>query len=91
MRVEWDTGRDQTFLVSIVVVGEDRQGFLADVASSISATQNTNIISADIKSIDLGARGNFIIAVRNLNHLEEVLRAIRKVRSVLGVQRFEVS
>jgi GTP diphosphokinase / guanosine-3',5'-bis(diphosphate) 3'-diphosphatase len=90
IRVEWDTGRDQTFLVSIAVVGEDRAGFLADVAAAICATQNTNIISADVKSIDLGARGNFVIAVRNLSHLEEVVRAIRKVKSVLGVQRFEV-
>ena len=85
--VEWDVDRDQHFLVRLLVLSDDRADLLADVASAISRTQ-TNMSHGAMTSEGEGeARGQFVLQVRNLNHLARVMDAIRKVRGVRLVER----
>jgi GTP pyrophosphokinase len=84
--VEWDVAKDEVFLVNLLVTGGDRQNLLADIAKAISATE-TNIRRSDVKSVEGQAKGRFVVEVRNLRHLEKVIRAVSRVKSVVGVER----
>jgi GTP pyrophosphokinase len=89
IRVDWDAGRDQAFLVKLLVTGNERRGLLADVAKAVSAT-DTNIRTADMGAEASRARGTFYVEVRNLRHLERVIKAIKEVKGVTEVERHQV-
>jgi GTP diphosphokinase / guanosine-3',5'-bis(diphosphate) 3'-diphosphatase len=88
VQVSWDAGEGQSFPVRIVVTGDDRTNLLADISKKISST-GTNIHSGDFASEDGLMRCTFIVDVRNLKHLSEVLAAVRTVKSVRNVVRDE--
>jgi len=87
IEVEWDVARDQHFLVRLQVVSGDRSKLLADVASAISRTGTYMRHGAMGSTGDGEARGQFVLEVRNLSHLQRVLDAIRRVRGVRQVER----
>ncbi|UCG76729.1 MAG: bifunctional (p)ppGpp synthetase/guanosine-3',5'-bis(diphosphate) 3'-pyrophosphohydrolase [Gemmatimonadota bacterium] len=86
--IEWDSDGSQRFLVRLVLEGTDRHGLFADIARAISDT-GTNIQSADIRSIEGGMRGQFVVEVENLTHLKKVMKQVRRVKGVLQVERRE--
>ena len=87
--VEWSTAADEAFAVKLSIYGVDRTSFLADIAKAIAAT-NTNIRTAGIKANDKNARGAFVVEVRNLDHLRQVMQAVEKVPGVEAVEREQV-
>jgi GTP diphosphokinase / guanosine-3',5'-bis(diphosphate) 3'-diphosphatase len=89
IRVDWNTDKEQSFLVKLLVSGVERRGLLADVAKAVSAS-DTNIRRSDMGSEGGAARGTFYIEVRNLRHLERVMRAVRDVKGVDTVERHQV-
>ncbi|HEU0013700.1 MAG TPA: bifunctional (p)ppGpp synthetase/guanosine-3',5'-bis(diphosphate) 3'-pyrophosphohydrolase [Longimicrobium sp.] len=88
VEIAWEGDAADRFLVRLVMEGTDRRGLLTDIASGISLT-NTNIKSADIKADERGMRGEFVVEVENLAHLNRVINAIRKVKGVVSVERRE--
>jgi len=86
--IEWDADSARRFLVRIVMEGTDRHGLFADIAKAVTDT-GTNIQSADIKSIEGGMRGQFVVEVENLSHLKKVMRQVQRVKGVLSVERKE--
>ncbi len=86
--VEWDRGEDQGgYTVDLTLSVEDRKGLLAEISSKI-ADVNTNITSIEAKTheghldhIDM------TIEISDVKHLDKVLKSIRKVAGVLGVER----
>lgn len=89
MELNWDVSEEKAFIVKLIIHGDDRQSFLADVANAVSSTK-TNIKNADIKSVDGEALGIFLIEVKNLSHLQRVIKAIRNIRGVTSVERHQV-
>jgi GTP pyrophosphokinase len=87
--VDWDAAPDDSFVVKLSVFGEDRKSLLADIANAISET-TPNIRTAGIKSSDRKARGAFVVEVRNLSHLRQVIQAVEKVDGVEAVEREQV-
>ena len=87
--VDWSAAPDDAFTVKLSIFGQDRKSLLADIAKAISTT-NTNIRTAGIKASDRNARGAFVVEVRDLNHLREVMRAVEKVEGVDAVEREQV-
>jgi len=87
--VDWSAAPDDSFTVKLSIYGQDRRSLLADIAKAISTT-NTNIRTAGIKANDRNARGAFVVEVRDLNHLREVMRAVEKVDGVDAVEREQV-
>jgi GTP pyrophosphokinase len=89
-RVEiiWENGKNQAFLVRLVVSGTDRRGLFADVAGAVSRT-STNIKSAELAALDTGIEGTFVVEVRDLQHLNKVIEAMRRVDGILAVERKE--
>jgi GTP pyrophosphokinase len=87
--VDWGAKPEDSFTVKISIFGQDRKSLLADIAKAISTT-NTNIRTAGIKANDRNARGAFVVEVRDLSHLREVMRAIENVDGVDAVEREQV-
>jgi len=88
IEIDWETDAGDRFFVRLIVEGDDRRGLLSDIASAITAT-GTNIGSAEIKAVEGGMAGSFVVEVQNLTHLKKVMKAIRRVAGVLSVERRE--
>jgi guanosine-3',5'-bis(diphosphate) 3'-pyrophosphohydrolase len=87
--VEWDSDADASrYIVRLTMQVEDRQGILADVSSRIAAI-NTNITNVEATGADddhLG-RINMAVEIKDVKHLEKVIKLLRGVEGVLDVER----
>jgi guanosine-3',5'-bis(diphosphate) 3'-pyrophosphohydrolase len=84
--VNWAAGRDQSFVVQLEVIVEDRKGMLRDITQVI-ADANTNVCGAEIHTGDATAVGTFAIEVSNLSQLNRIIDKVKKVRGVIEVKR----
>lgn len=87
--VDWIANtEDQTFRVTLTVEAVNRMGVLAEVAAVIAET-GSNIEQVEVGSRDIDTSNlTFGIEVRNRQHLADVLRSIRSMKSVLKVTRY---
>jgi guanosine-3',5'-bis(diphosphate) 3'-pyrophosphohydrolase len=88
IEVEWDTGGDEArYSVRLTMQVEDRKGILADVSSKVAGI-NTNITSVEA-STDEEQRGriDMTVEINDLKHLQKVMKSLRGVQGVLGVER----
>jgi GTP diphosphokinase / guanosine-3',5'-bis(diphosphate) 3'-diphosphatase len=86
--VDWSDEPIRMFETGLIVTVNSGKGVLAKVAAALASAE------ADIMHIDMGQDGfqdasdlRFVIAVRDLAHLEIVLRNLRHTTSVLRAQR----
>ncbi|HEX7400680.1 MAG TPA: TGS domain-containing protein, partial [candidate division Zixibacteria bacterium] len=86
MEVEWDTAMDQSFMIKLDILVEDRKNILRDITQAIADT-DTNIRGAEIKGGETTSIGNFIIEVKNISHLNKTLKKIKNVKGVIQVER----
>jgi GTP diphosphokinase / guanosine-3',5'-bis(diphosphate) 3'-diphosphatase len=86
--VEWDRGADQGgYTVDLSISVEDRKGLLAEISAKI-ADVNTNITNIEAKTRDGHLdRIHMTLEIRDVKHLEKVLKSLRKVSGVLDVER----
>ena len=85
--VEWDKGADaQPYIVRLTMEVEDRQGILADLSARI-ADVNTNITNLEATTGDQRGRIEMTIEIKDVKHLEQVIKSIRGVEGVLDVER----
>ena len=87
--IEWNKDVTQTYPVKICVSSSDRVGLLADIAANISKS-GANILNAKTET-----RENrivdcfFTLAVEDIEHLNRVISAIKKVKLVHDVKRMD--
>lgn len=86
--VEWSDEPARPFETGVLVTVTNGKGVLARVAAGFAAAE------VDITHIDMDEEAmhdttdlRFVIAVRDLNQLEEALRSLRKIPAVLRAQR----
>jgi GTP pyrophosphokinase len=86
--VEWDSdGGDQPYIVRLTMQVEDRKGMLAEISAKISDI-NTNITNMEARTgDDQQARIDMTVEIRDVKHLEKVIKSIKSVHGVLGVER----
>ena len=85
--VEWDKEIPEAYPVKIVTYSTDRIGSLADLAFNISK-KNANILNVNTKIEENGSvTSYFTISVKDINHLESVLSALKRVEGIYGVKR----
>jgi GTP pyrophosphokinase len=87
--VEWDSAADTSrYIVRLTMQVEDRKGILADVSSRIAAI-NTNITNVEATGADSDHLGriNMAVEIKDVKHLEKVIKLLRGVDGVLGVER----
>jgi GTP diphosphokinase / guanosine-3',5'-bis(diphosphate) 3'-diphosphatase len=87
--VEWDSaGTDQApYVVRLTMQVEDRKGMLAEISAKVSDI-NTNITNMEARTgEDQQARIDMTVEIRDMKHLEKVIKSIKGVQGVLGVER----
>src|SRR5216684_3705898 len=86
--VEWDKGAETSrYTVKLTMEVEDRKGLLAAVSARV-ADINTNIKNMEARTDeDQRARIDMTIEISDLKHLEKVIKSLRGVEGVLGVER----
>lgn len=84
--VEWDVSADQSFLVRLNLSMENRKNLLRDITQAI-ADAETDIQGVSLAADHASGNGTIDIQVRNLQHLSDIMRRIRAVQGVLGVDR----
>ncbi len=87
--VEWEKSAESAarYTVRLTMQVEDRKGILADVSAKV-ADINTNITSVEATT-DEDQRGqiNMTVQISDLKHLEKVMKSLKSVEGVLGVER----
>ncbi len=90
LEVEWADEPVRSFETTLVVTVANGKGVLARVASAIAAAE------ADITHVDMGDEPaqtatdiRFTVAVRDRQHLADVLRSLKRTTSVIKAQRFK--
>jgi GTP pyrophosphokinase len=89
IEVEWDKGTDVApYTVRLTMHVEDRKGMIAELSSRI-ADINTNILSleASTRGEDPHARIDVTVEIQDVKHLDRVIKSIRAVEGVIGVER----
>jgi len=85
--VEWEKTGDSTFEVSLSVEVVDRPGFLANI-TAILADSKTDIRKIEARTFDDDtAVIELTLRIRDLKHLERVLKSVKSLSGVIAVQR----
>jgi GTP diphosphokinase / guanosine-3',5'-bis(diphosphate) 3'-diphosphatase len=88
VEIEWTAEQGDRFFVKLYTRGTDRRGILSDIAKAITDT-GTNIQHADVRAMEDGMLGEFVVEVPDLQHLNRVMKGISRVKGVLSVDRRE--
>ncbi|OEU74388.1 MAG: GTP pyrophosphokinase [Desulfuromonadales bacterium C00003093] len=87
IEVEWDMQRKTSRPVKIQIFCSDQKGMLAGISGAITEA-DADIVSASVYSRgDKKGTNLFEIDVQNLEHLNRVIREIKKVKGVYRVER----
>ncbi len=85
--IEWDMKKKVSRSVKIRVYCLDQKGMLAGITGAITNCE-ANIISANVVSTeDHRGVNNFEIDIQDLDHLNRVVAALKKLKGVTGVER----
>jgi guanosine-3',5'-bis(diphosphate) 3'-pyrophosphohydrolase len=86
--VHWNIKEKQNHLVGMRVICQDKKGLLAELSAVIS-TLDINISHAEIdtRQQDMQAICDFKLDVMDLNQFNEVVAAMKKLKSVISVER----
>ncbi len=88
IEVAWGRGRDPApYVVQLAIQVEDRRGILADVSARIAGI-DTNIRNVEATSgDDRCGRISVTVEIKDVKHLNRVIKSLRDVTGVLDVER----
>ena len=84
--VQWSDAGQGTYPVTLVVHGKDRPGLLADITSVISGV-GANIQVLDSRPDNLQARVEATVDITDRNQLERILKNMKRISGVFGIER----
>ncbi len=83
----WETSDNETYPAKLIVLSINKMGMLANISAAI-AKKEANIINAKIESTDDNKGiAFFTVEVKNLNHLNEVIKSIKQIKDVISAKR----
>ena len=86
--VQWSIGEKQTYPVGMRVVCKDQKGLVAELSAIISAMDiNISHAEIDTRLHDMQAICDFKLDVNDLNQFNQIVAAIKKLKSVISVER----
>ncbi|MDP8256596.1 MAG: bifunctional (p)ppGpp synthetase/guanosine-3',5'-bis(diphosphate) 3'-pyrophosphohydrolase [Candidatus Alcyoniella australis] len=87
VEVEWDLAANDLSQATIRITSEDIPGMLAAISKVIS-TESVNITRVHIETThDKQADHTFSLQVRDVKQLDHMIRALRKIKGVIRVER----
>ncbi len=88
VEVNWNIKGKETYPVHIRVICKDKKGLLAEVSNAISSIDvNIGYATVDANKPDQSAICDFQLEVHDVRHLNEVVSALKKLKSVIMVER----
>ena len=88
--VSWDEVQPMAHAVKISIITQDRPGMLGNVSSSISASE-ANITHAEASlNEDRRAIFSFTVDIKNVEHLNRVIKNIEALDGVVSVKRVKM-
>lgn len=89
--VQWPATDGTFFVAGLTLKGEDSPGILNEIAHTIVSYRNTNIKSININTNDSTFEGSVMVYVSNLEHLNNLIDRLKKLKGLFKVERFEGS
>ncbi|MDE3058874.1 MAG: bifunctional (p)ppGpp synthetase/guanosine-3',5'-bis(diphosphate) 3'-pyrophosphohydrolase [Bacteroidota bacterium] len=89
VEVSWPPASEADFIAGVKISGDDRTGLLNDITHAISTYNNTNIRSVNVTTKDSMFEGEFILYVKNTEHLNQIVDKLRKIKGIAKAERFE--
>ncbi len=89
VEVAWPAASEVDFIAGVRISGNDRTGLLNDITHAISTFNNTNIRSVNVTTKDSMFEGQFILYVKNTEHLNGIVDKLRKIKGIVKAERFE--
>ncbi|MDI6777431.1 MAG: bifunctional (p)ppGpp synthetase/guanosine-3',5'-bis(diphosphate) 3'-pyrophosphohydrolase [Syntrophales bacterium] len=87
VNVAWNIKEKHTYPVQMRVICQDKKGVLAEISNVISSL-DVNISQANIDTRpDMQAICDFKMDVSDLDHFNQIISAIKKLKSVISVDR----
>ena len=90
LKARWtQTTKDTRFAVSILITGLDDIGIVSNISDVISKDLQVNMRSISINSKDGMFEGTITLFVKDTQHLEALIRKMKKVRGIASVRRID--
>lgn len=90
IEVEWDRDTEEVHPVGIAVICANVKGMLAAISGTLS-NHDINILQANVRTrVDNRAECKFVVEVRDTDHLQGAMAAVRKIKDVIDVKRSSV-
>ncbi len=88
VKARWNESEKGTFFpVDLKITGMDDLGIVSNISDVITRDQQVNMRSISIDSNDGMFEGNITLFVKDTQHLEALVRKLKKVKGVLSVRR----
>jgi GTP pyrophosphokinase/guanosine-3',5'-bis(diphosphate) 3'-pyrophosphohydrolase len=87
--VDWSHQKDVQFVAALRLMGEDRVGMVNDITTVISKNLKTNIRSITIDTEDGVFSGTIMLHVADLEHLQRLIKRLKRIDGIQGVYRFK--
>jgi guanosine-3',5'-bis(diphosphate) 3'-pyrophosphohydrolase len=90
VKARWNTSEKGAFFpVTLRITGMDDLGIVSNVSDVISKDLQVNMRSISIDSNDGMFEGSITLFVKDTQHLEALIRKLKKVKGVLNIKRLE--
>jgi GTP pyrophosphokinase len=90
IEVEWERIGEELHPVGLMVICANVKGLLAAISGTLS-NHDINILEANIRTrVDNRAECKFVVEVRDTDHLQGAIAAVRKIKNVIEVKRSSV-
>ncbi|BDD03362.1 RelA/SpoT family protein [Aureibacter tunicatorum] len=89
IKAGWASKKQTRFVASMLVIGTDRVGLISDITKVISEQMKVNVRSMSISSEDGIFEGKIQLFISDTDHLNDLIKLIRKVPDIIKVHRIE--
>ena len=88
VELDWDTEREETFVVKVEVTGNDRPNFLRDVTQAL-ADAGVPVVGGQLKTTGGRVGDVFTVQVKNRDQLRTLYNRVLAVPGVLSIERVD--
>jgi len=90
VKARWNkSDKNAFFPVTLRITGMDDLGIVSNISDVISKDLQVNMRSISIDSNDGMFEGSITLFVKDTQHLEALIRKLKKVKGVMSIKRFE--
>jgi len=88
VEVSWDSRKDAHFNTRVRLVAKDRRQLIRDITEALSKL-DVNILQFTMRQQEDLAIGRYVLEVKDLNHLTQIMKRLRAIPKVILVERHD--